>query len=175
MEAIALVYQTGESQRRVPDPLPEVLSFSFEARRMRSDLERLLVSADSATELRRSDWSWLSDLRFRGAEPAERRFNRIFLGIRRCSSADAFRLKSTATACSKDQFGRPDEFSCPSDARIALTWVLGAILVATGFASRFVLHRRIRRLYIPLALVVVAIGVAAVWLITHHPRWGVPR
>jgi hypothetical protein len=152
------------------------LSFLFEARRMRSDLERLLVSGAPATELRRGDWSWLSDLRLRGAEPPERRFNRVFLGIYFLAGAlTLFAWARTVTACSNEQYQRPDEFSCPSDARIALTWALGAILIATGFASRFALRRRIRRAYIPLVVVVVAVGAVAAWLITHHPRWGVPR
>jgi hypothetical protein len=152
------------------------LSFWFEARRMRTDLERLLVSGAAAAELRRSDWSWLSDFRLRGAEPPERRFNRVFLAIYVVAAAlTVFAWERTATACSKDQYQRPDEFSCPSDARIALTWALGALLVATGLASRFALHRRIRRAYIPLLVVVVVVGTVAAWLITHHPRWGVPR
>jgi len=153
-----------------------MLSFSFEARRMRTNLALLLVSGAPATALRRIDLSWLSDLRLRGAEAPERRFNRAFLAL--CLIAGALTLFTwdrTVAACSNEQYHRRDEFSCPSDARIALTWVLLVIFIAIGLASRFALHRRMRRAYIPLALVVVAVGVVAAWLITHHPRWGVPR
>jgi hypothetical protein len=153
-----------------------MLSFSFEARRMRTNLALLLVSGAPATELPRTDLSWLFEFRLRGAEAPERRFNRAFLAIYLIAGAlMVFTWDRTVTACSNAQYHRRDEFSCPSEARIALIWVLGAILVATGFASRLALHRRLRRAYIPLAFVVIAVGLGAAWLITHHPRWGVPH
>jgi hypothetical protein len=152
------------------------LSFSFEAQRMRTNLALLLVSGTPATELRRTDLSWLTDFRLRGAEAPERRFNRAFLAMYLIAGAlTLFTWERTLTACSNAQYHRRDEFSCPSDVRIALIWVLGGILVATGLASRFALHRRIRRAYVPLTLVVIAVAAAAAWLITHHPRWGVPH
>jgi hypothetical protein len=153
-----------------------MLSFSFEARRMRTNLALLLVSGAPATELPRMDLSWLFEFRLRGAEAPERRFNRAFLALYSIAGAiTILTWERTVTACSNSQYHRRDEFSCPSDARIVLIWALGGILVGTGFASRFALHRRIRRAYVPLALVVAAVGVLAAWLITHHPRWGVPR
>jgi hypothetical protein len=32
-----------------------------------------------------------------------------------------------------------------------------------------------RGTYIPLVLLIVAVGVVAGWLLTHHPAWGVPH
>jgi len=152
------------------------LSFSFEARRMRTDLALLLVSGAPATERRRTDLSWLSDFRLRGAEAPERRFNRAFLTMYLGVGAlTLFTWQRTATACSNGQYHRRDEFSCPSDGRIAFTWVLAVVLVTSGLASRFALHGRMRGTYIPLVLLIVAVGVVAGWLLTHHPAWGVPH
>jgi hypothetical protein len=82
-----------------------------------------------------------------------------------------FAWERTASACSNAQYTS----ARPSEARIALTWTLEAILVATGFASRVALRRRFRRAYVPLLLVVVAVGVTAFWLLADHSPWGVGR
>ena len=139
-----------------------MLSFSFEARRMRTNLALLLLTGAPATELHRTDLSWLFDFRVRGAAAPERRFNRAFLVVYLIASALwILNWDRTVSACSNAQYRHRDEFSCPSSARIALIWVFGLILVATGFASRFALHRRLRRAYVPLAGVVIAIGVVS--------------
>jgi hypothetical protein len=151
------------------------IAFWSEARRLRTNLA-LLVSGTPARELPRRDLSWLSDVRLRHAEATERRFNRVFLTLYSISGAlTIFAWERTVTACSNRQYHHRHDFSCPSAGRIALTWVLGVILVATGVASRFALRRRIRRAYVPLAVIVVAVGALAAWLLTHHSRWGVPR
>lgn len=151
------------------------LSFSFEARRMRTNLA-LLLGGTPVSELPRRDLSWLSDFRLRNAEAPERRFNLIFLTVYGISGAlTVLTWELTVSACSKFQYQHRDEYSCPSDARIGLTWILGGVLIATGFASRLALHKRARRAYIPLVLIVAAVGALAGWLITHHLRWGVPR
>jgi FtsH-binding integral membrane protein len=150
------------------------LSFSFEARRIRTNLT-LLVSGIPASELPRTDLSWLSDFRLRNAETPERRFNRIFLTTYSISGAlTVLTWDRTVTACSNPQYQHRDQYSCPGDARIALTWILGGVLVATGLLSRVALHKRVRRAYIPLALIVLVVGAVAGWLITHHAHWGVP-
>ncbi len=56
-----------------------MLGFSFEARRMRGNLERLVVSGGSTSQSTGVDLSWLSDFRLKNAERPERLFNRIFL------------------------------------------------------------------------------------------------
>jgi hypothetical protein len=53
--------------------------------------------------------------------------------------------------------------------------LLAVALIATGFASRVVLHKRLRAAYVPVLLLLGAIGVAAAWSLTHHPHWGIPR
>lgn len=151
-----------------------IVPFSHDARRMQDTFERLLLDATPATDLPRSSLSWLSDFTLRGAEPFERRFNSIFLGVTVLAGlATLLNWERTVPACTKEQYGQ-DEFSCPSDARIILAWSLAAIVILSGFASRFALHRRLRLAYVPLLLVVVAAGAAALWMATHHPRWGVP-
>src|SRR6266540_69596 len=55
-------------------------SFSFEAHRVRTNLG-LLLSGTPASDLPRTDLSWLSDFRLRNAEAPARRFNRIFFAI----------------------------------------------------------------------------------------------
>jgi hypothetical protein len=150
------------------------LSFSFEARRIRADLA-LLLSGTPAGDLPRTDLSWLTDFRLRNAEPPERRFNRLFLTIYGISGAlTVLTWDRTLSACSNLQYHHRNEYSCPSDARIALTWIVGGILVATGLASRAALHKRARRAYIPLVLIIAAAGAVAGWLLTHRAPWGVP-
>jgi len=150
------------------------LSFSFEARRIRTNLA-LLLSGMPASNLPRADLSWLTDFRLRNAEAPERRFNRIFLTIYGISGAlTVLTWDRTVSACSNLQYQHRNEYSCPSEARIAFTWILGGALVAAGFASRVALHKRGRRAYIPLVLIVAVIGSLAGWLLTHHSRWGVP-
>jgi hypothetical protein len=150
------------------------LSFSFEARRSRTNLA-LLLSGTPVSDLPRTDLSWLSDFRLRNAEAPERRFNRIFLAIYGISAAlTVLTWDRTVGACSNPQYYHRDEYSCPSEGRIALTWILGVVLVATVFVSRVALHKRGRGAYIPLVLIVAVIGALAGWLITHHSRWGVP-
>jgi hypothetical protein len=149
-------------------------SFSFEARRVRANLA-LLVSGTPASDLPRTGLSWLTDFRLRNAEAPECRFNQVFLTIYGISGAlTVLTWDRTVGACSNLQYHHRNEYSCPSDARIAFTWILGGILVATGLASRVALHKRARRTYIPFVLVVAAAGAVAGWLITHHSRWGVP-
>jgi hypothetical protein len=150
------------------------LSFSFEARRIRANLA-LLLSGTPASDLPRTDLSWLSDFRLRNAEVPERRFNRIFLAIYGISGGlTVLTWFRTVSACSNLQYHHRNEYACPSDGRIAFTWILGVVLVATIFASRVALHKRGRRAYIPLVLIVAMIGALAGWLITHHGQWGVP-
>jgi hypothetical protein len=150
------------------------LSFSYEARRIRTNLA-LVLSGTPVSDLPRTDLSWLTDFRLRNAEAPERHFNRIFLAIYGISGAlTVLTWDRTVSACSNLQYQHRNEYSCPSDARIALTWILGAVLVAAGFGSRVALHKRARRAYIPLVLIVAVIGALAGWLITHHARWGVP-
>jgi hypothetical protein len=150
------------------------LSFSFEARRIRTNLA-MLLSGTPVSDLPRTDVSWLSDFRPRNADVPERRFNRVFLAIYGISGAlTVSTWFRTVGACSNPQYYRRNEYSCPSDGRIALTWILGVVLVATVFASRVALHKRARHAYIPLVLIVAVVGALAGWLITHHARWGVP-
>jgi hypothetical protein len=150
------------------------LSFSFEARRIRTNLV-LLLSGTPVTDLPRTDVSWLSDFRVRNAELPERRFNRAFLVIYGISGAlTVSTWFRTVGACSNLQYHHRNEYACPSEGRIALTWILGVVLVATVFASRVALHTRRRGAYIPLVLIVAVIGALAGWLITHHGQWGVP-
>jgi hypothetical protein len=150
------------------------LSFSFEARRIRTNLA-MLLSGTPVSDLPRTDVSWLSDFRLRNADVPERRFNRVFLAIYGISGAlTVSTWFRTVGACSNPQYYRRNEYSCPSDGRIALTWILGVVLVATVFASRVALHKRARHAYIPLVLIVAVVGALAGWLITHHARWGVP-
>jgi hypothetical protein len=151
------------------------LAFSFEARRIRTNM-RLLLSGTPAGDLPRTDLSWLTSLRLRNAEVPERRFNRIFLTMYGISGVLTFLTwDRTVTACSNFEYNRRHEYSCPSDARIALTWALGGVVVASGLTSRVALHKRARRLYIPLLVLAAALAAGAGWLITHHSRWGVPR
>jgi hypothetical protein len=153
-----------------------MLGFSFEARRMRGSLERLFASGVATAPSPRMDLSWLSDFRLQSAERPERLFNRIFLAAYAASGTLAvFTWERTLSSCSNPQYHRRDEFSCPRDTRIGATWALIAVLVAAGLASRVAIHRRLRQTYVPLVLVVVAVGVAAAWMLTHHPRWGVAR
>jgi hypothetical protein len=153
-----------------------MLGFSFEARRMRGNLERLFVSGGSTPQSAGVDLSWLSDFRLKNAERPERLFNRIFLTAYAASGILAvFAWERTVSSCSNPQYHRPHEFSCPSGTRIGATWALFAVLVGAGLASRVAIHRRLRRTYAPLVLVVVAVGATAAWLLTHHPQWGVPR
>jgi hypothetical protein len=150
------------------------LSFSFEARRIRTNLA-MLLSGTPVSDLPRTDVSWLSDFRLRNADVPERRFNRVFLAIYGISGAlTVSTWFRTVGACSNPQYYRRNEYSCPSDGRIALTWILGVVLVATVFASRVALHKRARHAYIPLVFIVAVVGALAGWLITHHARWGVP-
>lgn len=150
-------------------------SFSFEARRIRRNLG-LLLAGTPATELPRADLSWLTDLPLRNAEVPERRFNRLFLSVYGTSAVlTLLSWDRTVTACSNFQYDHRHAFSCPSGARIAGTWLLAAALVASGFASRLALHKRTRPLYPALVLVVATVGATAAWLLTHHPRWGIPR
>jgi hypothetical protein len=137
------------------------LAFSYEARRIRTNMTALL-SGTPAGDLPRTDVSWLTTFRLRNAEAPERRFNRIFLTMYGISGVLTFLTwDRTITACSNFQYNRRHEYSCPSDARIALTWALGGLLVASGFASRVALHKRARRVYMPLRLLVAALGAAA--------------
>lgn len=150
------------------------LSFSFEARRIRKNLT-LLVAGTPADELPRTDLSWLADFRLRHADAPERRFNRIFLATYGLSGALAvLTWDRTVSACSNYQYHHRNDYSCPSGTRIALTWVVLAVLVASGFASRLALHKRARPAYVPLLLLVAALGATAAWSILQHPHWGVP-
>jgi hypothetical protein len=150
-------------------------SFSFEARRIRTKLT-LLVTGTPAADLPRTDLSWLTDLRLPNAEPPERRFNRLFLATYgACGALVLLTWFRTGGACSNYQYHHRSEYSCPSDTRIVATWLLAVALIATGFASRVVLHKRLRAAYVPVLLLLGAIGVAAAWSLTHHPHWGIPR
>lgn len=150
------------------------LSFSFEARRIRTNLT-LLLSGTPASDLSRTDLSWLSDLRLRNAEVPERRFNLTFLAIYGISAAlTVSAWFRTVGACSNPQYHHRNDYSCPSEGRIALTWILGVVLVATFLASRVALRKRGRGAYIPLVLIAAVIGALAGWLITHHGQWGIP-
>ena len=150
------------------------IGFSVEGRRMRRNLESVLVARVPATDLRPTDISWLFDFRLLTADPLERAFNRVFLGAYAIAGILAvFTWERTASACSDMQ--RRNDFSCPSGGRIALTWGLLALLIGTGIASRFAIHRRFRRAYAPLLLVVGVIAVAALWLLVHRDHWGMPR
>lgn len=147
--------------------------FLHESRRMQDTFKRLLLDETPASDLPRSSLSWLFDVTVRGAERFERRFNYVFLAlIGLAGLAAVLNWERTITACSKAQSRQ--EFSCPSDGRILLAWSLAVIVVSAGFASRVVLHRRLRLLYAPLLLAIVAAGGVALWMATHHPRWGVP-
>jgi hypothetical protein len=148
--------------------------FWVEAHRMRRNLVSLLVDRVAATDLRPKDLSWLFDLRVRTADPLERTFNRIFLAAYAITAAlTVLTWERTASACSNMQ--RQNDFSCPSGGRIVLTWGLLALLIVTAIASRFAIHRRLRRAYVPLLLVVAAIAIAALWLLAHRDHWGMPR
>ena len=150
------------------------LAFSFEARRIRTNIT-LLVTGTPAADLPRTDLSWLMDFRLRDAEVPDRRFNRVFLTTYAVSGAlVVLAWDRTVAACPNFHDPR-HEYSCPSGARIALTWILGVVLVAAGLASRVALHKRARRAYIPFVVLVAALGAVAAWLMTHHPHWGVVR
>ena len=149
--------------------------FGFEARRTRRKLA-LVLAGTRAGELPRMDLSWLTDLRLPDAEAPERRFNRAFLTIYAVSGALlVFAWERTVSSCSNFQYHRRDTYSCPSGGRIAFTWVLLAALVLAGLGSRVAIHKRARRVYVPLVVLVAVLGAIAAWLITHHPRWGIPR
>jgi hypothetical protein len=148
--------------------------FWVEARRMRRNLESLLVDRAQATDLRPKDLSWLFDLRLLSAEPLERAFNVVFLAAYAIAGVlTVLTWERTASACSNMQ--RQGHVSCPSGGRIILTWGLLGLLIATGFASRFAIHRRFRRTYALLVFVVLTIGGAALWLLVHRDHWGMLR
>jgi hypothetical protein len=150
------------------------LSFSFEARRIRTNLT-LLLSGTPASDLPRTDLAWLGDFRLRNAEAPERRFNRFFLTIYGIAGAlTLLAWDRTVGACSNLQYHHRNAYSCPSDARIAFSWIVVAGLIALGFASRVAIRKRARRAYVPIVLIVALVGAVAGWLITHHSRWGVP-
>jgi len=67
---------------------------------------------------------------------------------------------------------RPDLYSCPSDERIDGTWAVLAVVVLSALASRYLLWKRLRALYLPLVVIQLrAVGLIT-WLATHHPSWG---
>jgi hypothetical protein len=106
----------------------------------------------------------------------ERVFNRVFLaafGISGILSVLAW--DQLATACSNGESRQPERFACPGDSRFVLTWSLVVLVVGACWGSRLALHRKARRSYLPLVVLVVLAGAVAGWLMTHHPRWGVPR
>jgi len=151
------------------------LAFSLDLRRTKRFLELLLVSGVPADELPKADLSWLFAPRLELAEFSERRFNRVFVALYTVSGVlMVFAWGKTITACSNAQSSRPHEFSCPSGARITLTWALFVVLIASGFAARFAIHRRSRVAYAPLVSVLLVIAATAIWLIVCHARWGVP-
>lgn len=108
-----------------------------------------------------------------GMSPVDRVFNVLSLGLTMGAGflgvLEWFRLLEE---CSNPERAQPELYSCPDDERIFGTWVVIGLVVASGLASRYLLWRRWRALYVPLvALQLVAAGTIA-WLATHHPNWG---
>ena len=152
------------------------VAFALEARKLGDNIAAVLAGARPQDLRRTEPPSWLLTVKLPNAPPTERWFNRAFLTAYAVAGVLAvYAWEHTASACTNPQYDRPDEYSCPSTGRIVFTWVLLLALIGTMFLSRFVLWRRLRAAYVPLLLVVVAIGFIAVWLISHHPQWGVPR
>ena len=109
------------------------------------------------------------------AEPAERRFNItaivLYLLV---GGVGLITWLATLGACSNEEF-RNHEYSCPSVSRIGVTWLLAAFVIASFFISRLLISRLLRRLYRPLLVTLILVGLVFAVMLVHHPEWGVKR
>jgi hypothetical protein len=106
---------------------------------------------------------------------ADRAFNVATLGLTLLGGLSAvLEWFQVLDACSGAERRQPGMYSCPSEARTFGTWAVGGAIVLLGLASRYLLWKRLRALYVPLLALQLGAAGVVVWLATHHPDWG-PR